>query len=166
MLPEFVGAKILGKQTQKQKAQAGLPRMRALALGVCLALQAAEACAALSGTVGWVYMSGTGVLTRGPVRTPLSHRGPPRAATLGLRAQIKFADAVEEVLVRKWEKKKVRRVVKSWRRMDEDYIHKEFKDEHDTWQVAFLQIAHSEGHKSLPVHRSALNSEGNEQSYI
>jgi len=50
-------------------------------------------------------------------------------------AQIKFADAVEHVLIRKWDKKKVARVVKSWRRMDEEYIHKEFKEEHDTWQV-------------------------------
>ena len=53
----------------------------------------------------------------------------------GLAAQIKFADAVEEILVRKWDKKAVSRVVKSWRRMDEDYIHKQFWDEHDTWQV-------------------------------
>jgi aspartyl/asparaginyl beta-hydroxylase (cupin superfamily) len=51
-----------------------------------------------------------------------------------LSAQIKFADAVEELLVRKWDKKKVARVVESWRRMDEDYIHKEFKSEHETWQ--------------------------------
>jgi len=56
------------------------------------------------------------------------------SGTSGLCAQIKFADAVEEVLVRKWDKKQVSRVVKSWRRMDEDYIHKEFKKEHDTWQ--------------------------------
>ena len=82
-------------------------------------------------------MPGASVLTRGPVRAPaLSHRGRARAAALGLRAQIMFADAVEEVLVRKWDKKKVTRVVKSWRRMDEDYIHKEFKDEHDTFQVS------------------------------
>jgi hypothetical protein len=62
------------------------------------------------------------------------------AGVAGLTAQIKFADAVEEVLVRKWEKKKVSRVVKSWRRMDEDYIHKEFWKEHDTWQVSCVFV--------------------------
>ena len=36
--------------------------------------------------------------------------------------------------MRKWDKKDVARVVKSWRRMDEDYIHREFKKEHDTYQ--------------------------------
>jgi hypothetical protein len=62
-------------------------------------------------------------------------RSPCIGGSTRLSAQIKFADAVEEVLVRKWDKKNVGRVLQSWRRMDEDYIHKEFKKEHDTWQV-------------------------------
>ncbi len=41
-------------------------------------------------------------------------RGQP--GSLGLRAQIKFADAVEEILKRRFAKNKVPRVIKSWRR--------------------------------------------------
>lgn len=75
-----------------------------------------------------------GIALQGILPRPRLSRRPQASGVVGLSAQIKFADAVEEVLVRKWDKKKVSRVVKSWRRMDEDYIHKEFWKEHDTWQ--------------------------------
>jgi len=107
-------------------------------VGICLALQTTGAGADRAGLAAWVHApAGVGAVALR--RSPVCHRGgrvrAGRGTALGLRAQIKFADAVEEVLVRKWDKKKVERVVKSWRRMDEDYIHKEFMDEHDTWQV-------------------------------
>jgi len=93
----------------------------------------ATAAAAFAGPSGWLHTQTHPGALQPRGRAPGLYRRA-HAGASGLCAQIKFADAVEEVLVRKWEKKQVSRVVKSWRRMDEDYIHKEFKKEHDTWQ--------------------------------
>jgi hypothetical protein len=104
---------------------------------VGLLLQAVEA-AAFAGSSGWMcpHTSVCALTLRGRVPNLCSRPRPQRESGITrVSAQIKFADAVEHVLIRKWDKKKVSRVVKSWRRMDEDYIHKEFKEEHDTWQV-------------------------------
>jgi hypothetical protein len=89
-----------------------------------------------AGPVSGLALRGNGLLGLrvGPAACPRRLLAAP-AGTVSLAAQIKFADAVEEVLVRQWDRKAVSRVVKSWRRMDEDYIHKQFWDEHDTWQV-------------------------------
>jgi hypothetical protein len=89
-----------------------------------------------AGPVSGLTLRGNGLLRLrvGPATSPRRLLAAP-AGAVGLEAQIKFADAVEEVLVRQWDRKAVSRVVKSWRRMDEDYIHKQFWDEHDTWQV-------------------------------
>ena len=51
-----------------------------------------------------------------------------------LQSQIQFADAVEEVLKLKFNPKSMSRVIKSWRRMDEEFLHKEFVEEVDTYQ--------------------------------
>jgi hypothetical protein len=69
---------------------------------------------------------------------------PPRHSTLGLqsaRCQIKFADAVAELIDRQFDGKKVKRVIESWRKMDEDYVHRERVEEFDTWQEANSYIA-------------------------
>ncbi len=116
---------------------------------VGLLLQAVEA-AAFASSSGWMcpHTSVCALTLRGRVPNLCSRPRPQRESGITrVSAQIKFADAVEHVLIRKWDKKKVSRVVKSWRRMDEDYIHKEFKEEHDTWQVDSM---HSSLHVSLP----------------
>ena len=67
-----------------------------------------------------------------------------RPGNLGIqntRCQIKFADAVGELLKRKFDGNKVGRVIDSWYRMDQDYIHRERIDEFDTWQEANSYIA-------------------------
>ena len=128
-----------GDRVLLRQKMGGRPERGLVVVGICLALQATGAGADRPGLAAWVHAPGAGV-GAGALRRSPAHQNAGRVragvgAALGARAQIKFADAVEEVLVRKWDKKKVTRVVKSWRRMDEEYIHKEFKDEHETWQV-------------------------------
>mmetsp|Transcript_10147 Transcript_10147/g.25048 ORF Transcript_10147/g.25048 Transcript_10147/m.25048 type:complete len:460 (+) Transcript_10147:198-1577(+) len=83
---------------------------------------------------------------------PASHPSPAarRTGARGLCAQIKFADAVEEVLKRKYVKKnRVPRVIKSWRRMDEDFLYRAEVPEYETVQECNSYI---EGLKPRPFH--------------
>jgi hypothetical protein len=57
------------------------------------------------------------------------------------RCQIKFADAVAELLKRRFNEDKVGRVIDSWYKMDEDYIHRERIEEFDTIQEANSYIS-------------------------
>ena len=58
------------------------------------------------------------------------------SAITELQSQVKFADAVAEVLKRKFDKSDMKRVLESWYKMEDEYVHRERVEEFDTWQEA------------------------------